>query len=186
MPHKFLVVDVETTGLNPAKDMLLEVCLLAVKGGEVQSRHDILLHRPRVVGDPEALVRHAKNGLLEECADEDRTSDAETASEALCVWLNQQFGADDGPIVVAGKTAWKLDLPFLAADLNIRPDTWHHRVIDPAGKLMRWDDDAPPGLLECARRVGIEKPKDDYRAGTGALLLFEVIKRTWDITKGDT
>lgn len=179
MPNKFLVMDTETTGLNPAKDMLLEVCLLSIRGEEIAARFDVVIHRPKVVGDPEAIIRHAKNGLLEECADEERSIPCEESSDAMCAWLHQQFGTDTDPILVAGKNVWKLDIPFLAADLSIKPDTWHHRAIDPACKLMRWDDESPPGLLECARRVGLEKPKDDHRAGTGALLLWEVVKRAW-------
>lgn len=179
MPYKFMVLDVETSGLCPQSDMLLEVCALCVEEGEVVGQFDAVVHRPRVVGTSEALRMHTTNGLLEECADPDRSLLLSVVSDTFSAWLHTHFGADEGPVLVAGKNVWKLDIPFLMVDLKLKAELFHHRALDPAGKLMRWSDDAPPGLVECARRVGLNVTKDDHRAETGAKLVLEVIKRAW-------
>ncbi len=172
----YVVLDVETTGLNPAKHMLLEVTLLKVVDGKITNRYDAIRHAPQVVGDTQAILWHARNGLLEACADEETALSLDMIADGVQGFLRSNWGPD--PVVVASKNGWKLDLPFLTVDLEIPFDTWHHRVLDPAPKLMTPDDDELPSLAECARRVGIN-PRDDHRSATGALLLHEVIERAW-------
>jgi len=175
---RYMVVDIETTGLNPEKHLLLEVTVLNVKEGVISNRFDAVRYLPELMGSTQAILWHARNGLLEACLDRDNALPTEALSSALTSFLDTNW-THDTPIVVAAKNGWKLDLPFLKADLGIATDTWHHRTIDPAGKLMTRDDEEPPSLIECARRVGIEKPRDDHRSGTGAMLLYHVVEGAW-------
>lgn len=165
-PTPLLVLDVETTGLDPTRHQLLEVAVAMVD--PITWRvHDFLAFccRPPhygLFGDPTALRFHAKNGLLEACTGPDALP-LDVASTSLNTWLDKRFGPQ---ALVAGKNVWKLDLPFLEYALDIPFTRWCHRSIDP-GALLWTPGRIPPSSTECADLLGVALLPEDHRAETG-------------------
>ena len=167
------MVDTETTGRDRKKDMLLEVTLLNVVNGEVRNRLDFTVFRPRVGGDVDRLVSYAQNGLLSAANDEEHALSLQQAHCAVNGFLVANFPED---CVAVGKDVWQVSLPFLEEDLQIPTELFSDRSFDPCCRLVRHDDEDVPGLVECARRLGLDKPRDDHRSATGAELVHRVVE----------
>lgn len=74
LQNRMLWVDVETTGLNPHADDVLEIGLAITddKMLEIQTCRNWVIHQPLIpdTWDPFVLNMHAKSGLLTECLTE--------------------------------------------------------------------------------------------------------------------
>lgn len=159
---KYVSLDIETTCLRPSPDHILMVSMvvedtLADTPVEELPHFTAFVNLPHVSGDVYAL---AMNGwILEIIAG--RTDGQypvlgfnETWAEAHR-FLTVHFGPT-ARITAAGKNVAGFDLPFLPRDLR---DRFRHRVIDPGSLFLNFrEDKAPPDLLTCLTRAGIDKP----------------------------
>lgn len=132
-----LWLDVETTGLDPDQDCLLEVAAICTTFDPsfepVGAEFHVVIKTPQLyVGqiDPKVLEMHVKNGLWEECSDSGLTE--REAGEALRRWVINTVPFQT-KVWAAGRSvhfdlAWvELHLPVAWQTLE---DRLHHRRFD--------------------------------------------------------
>lgn len=121
--------DLETTGLNPNRDVILEVAACAVDARlEPVSGFAVVLFRPRghvyPLADDYVRQMHTTNGLWSEC--EASPHDHATATAALSSWLD---GLGPAPHTLAGDSV-HFDLSFLRAQMPDVASRFSHRLLD--------------------------------------------------------
>lgn len=171
---RYVSIDIETTGLNPETDQILEFGAVIddtmhpeVPVEELPTFRRVVHHR-RIKGTPRALAMNAR--LLSEMSEVGLYE----ASLGICcqtgyvVSYFEKFllthgykKSPSGPIefVPAGKNFSGFDHRFLKAmtpawDRTFRPS---HRTLDPA--ILYFDplkDEKPPSLSECLERAGLD------------------------------
>jgi len=121
-----LWIDVETTGLNPKTDHLLEVALLMTTDQllPVTKRSVVINPGPVMQLDEYVEKMHTKNGLLEEV----RSYGVPTseATEYLRDWMESVF---EDPPPLAGSSV-QFDRGFIAEHMPALHDLIHYRNID--------------------------------------------------------
>lgn len=165
MNHQFTWTDVETTGLNAAVDLLLEIAVVLAEDGPGGSCapvdaftavvavdfHEttaglVAKYRglPNWLGvadlapvlDPYVATMHTDNGLIDEC----RSDDAKPLSEVdrdLAAWLVER-GATKRSCMLAGNSV-HFDLGFCRAHLPITAALLSHRVGDVTAMRLGWE-----------------------------------------------
>jgi oligoribonuclease (3'-5' exoribonuclease) len=135
--NKYLVLDIETEGLNPKTDCILEVGAIAITDqlDNVAEFSEIAVGRPR--GQLSEFIKnmHGKNGLLDECdvAVLNHRKGGMLPTEAtldagLAVWILQQ-GYQSGQVVLAGNSV-HFDHAFIKARMPLTAALLHYRVKD--------------------------------------------------------
>lgn len=146
---KYLSLDVETTGLNPLTDQLLQVAMV-VEDSDVDMPVEelpylnVLVRNERVQGNAYAL---GMNGaILRKISGQDPTDltivDAVALPHYLEQWLAEQFPQGQR-INVAGKNAAGFDIRFMPELVSRR---FRHRVIDPGSVFVDWEKPMLPSL----------------------------------------
>lgn len=150
---RYVVLDLETEGLDPYKDRILEVAAIAVSRDlQELARHHQVLHsdRPLAAIDPFVQRMHTDNGLFVESA---ASKTGELAADiALAQFLSTLYHGP-GAIILMGNSP-QFDHGFLKARMPIAATWLHYRLMD-VGGLARWLKDF--GLP-------IEKPPVAHRA----------------------
>jgi DNA polymerase III epsilon subunit-like protein len=162
MPNPLVIfLDIESTGLDPDRNQVLEVGLVPVIAGvirddlaaECQVRHDSLTYQP------ERLLKMG-HGL------DPRPGVPVIAAAEADGWLygallrcQRATGLTGSPadfprVVVGGKNPW-FDLRFLGRLCPTAVGRVKHRAVDVGGLCLRPDDPVPPDLAECLRRCGL-------------------------------
>lgn len=152
---RYVSVDIETTGLNPDTDQVLQIAAVvdtdpAIPVEQLPTYTAILKHT-RVSGSPFAMAMNA--GLLSTIADGKAAVYPEVAVKELLAFLYAY--ATNNKIVAAGKNFASFDRQFLRQlDPNLN-QVFHHRSIDPAMFFVTGTDTVPPDTLSCMCRAGI-------------------------------
>lgn len=184
---QLLVIDVETTGLDPERHQVLELAAIyfdtaditnlpAAARGTLQAHGpelELVVYHDELVGQARALAMNApllarlQNGAY-----------PQYAYARLCEFARQYHRRDAGPLIAAGKNVAGFDLPFIRRMDTDAPHSLplHHRTIDPGSLYTRPDDNEPPSLAECCRRAGISADVT-HRAIDDARLTLNVIAR---------
>lgn len=172
MSRAIVVVDTETTGLDPDRHEVCEVAWLRV--GTPGSGAGLFVPPHSLIGaDPEAL---RINGYAKRLA-----SLPVDASYATTRFLH---GALSGNTLAGSSPAF--DAAFLAglfrrAGLDPRP--WHHRLLDLsayAAGVLGLDPAALPGLSDVCERLGVPRPEPKHTALADAadtVACFELLFR---------
>src|SRR4051812_45854423 len=145
MPHSFLWLDLETTGLDPHKCRILEwAAVLAADDREgdmsvVEQFSDVIgfgcaleggsfagLREAQAEMDDYVTKMHTKNGLIAECVNSTSTL---AEAEQFLVDLVTDMGASKGQIVLAGSTV-SFDLGFLRVHMPRFAHFLSHRCFD--------------------------------------------------------
>lgn len=193
---QYCSIDIETTGLNPAKHCILEVgAVLTSIGSKVRhtfralvvpqdledisvSPYTALLHK-RLWEELGAFIKGNRlNPFVKEfnyvcsCSEQ-------TIGECFQHWL-YQCGLKNNKVTFAGKNAASFDLPFLKARTDfykyIQP---RHRVLDVASHFLLPGDEVLPDLNTCLARAGIDK-KTEHGALADALLVCDLVDKVFD------
>ncbi|WP_182357760.1 3'-5' exonuclease [Tomitella gaofuii] len=148
-----IVVDVETTGLDPAKHTVVELAAVDLDTGDHMVIVPALRKEDLAAASPRAWTvnRYFERRVYEQAMGKSALNDA------LC----ELFGWLDGATLAGASPAF--DAAFLAKLFEDRCDagvpTWHHRLADlsalTAGAL-RTDPLRLPGLWECCELWGVE------------------------------
>ncbi|MCV7247814.1 exonuclease [Mycobacterium koreense] len=179
---RLAAVDIETTGLDPATDLILEVGAVVfdshlqpvISGAVIVATHaavdwafdTFFLHDDEL---SPAQAMHIRNGLVDDlmlvdyhlgshrfCPDDaDTFTVAGTLADADAWMAN--FLAENGvagPVPMVGSSVRSLDAPFLSAHMPHTSAVFNHRTIDASAlmELARFTD--PPAYGEIDALVG--------------------------------
>lgn len=161
---RYVSIDLETTGLKPDEDQILQIAAVVDGGGlegtpiEQLPTFNRVIHRTRVYGHPVAMAMNA--ALLKKCAAEPAGNVERGVFIDFEGWLQQYLDAKK--IVGAGKNFGSFDLNFLRRVMDT--SVFHHRYLDP-GMLYfdaKSDVRTPPNTETCINRL-----KNDYPGAAG-------------------
>ena len=130
---RVIVLDIETSGLNPDVDCILQLAMREVDPNTYEPLPGEAFNSPVYAG-PHALARvrrtpvvlemHTKTGLLDRCATAPRRADVQRAALA---WLGHD--KDDTQIIMAGDSI-HFDRAFLRVHMPLLALAFHYRMID--------------------------------------------------------
>lgn len=192
---KFLSIDIETTGLDPQKNQILEFGAIAIDTSYptvpyIADFRAVFIHQ-ELTGNPIALTMNAE--IIDEIASLVRSKvfDFDFYNSAnpnsVCVRNSEEFQKYfdawlesinfTGRLTLAGKNLASFDLKFIeAAGIKIK---YRHRMIDPAILYVDWEkDETLPDLQQCLDRAGIVKSVEHTSladAGDAAELVLKKI-----------
>ena len=133
MKH-LLWLDLETTGLNPEHDLILEIGFVVTEGlDRIMDSESIVIDHGAIHMPPEVLNLHLGNGLLQDIGK--RGVKPGEAHVHAIRFLDSWFPGDD-PIVVGGSGIDRFDIPFLKAagfPLDALPDRFYYGTLDTSG-----------------------------------------------------
>lgn len=192
--NKYLVLDIETEGLNPRTDHILEVGAIAITDqlDNVGEFSEVCIGRPRWQLSDFIKNMHGKNGLLDEISGRIIAGDAQSEAmldAGLTLWILQQ-GYVSGQVVLAGNSV-HFDHGFIKERMPITGALLHYRVKDIAATQRELADMAIdagfPGFFD------MEQPEMPHRGLADARLelqewrnqrakmrqLFSALDRGW-------
>lgn len=181
---RFLSLDVETTGLNPKTDQMLQLGIVAVDTEiGILGSLEINVVLERISGHPFAIAMNA--GIIAQMSkmlqvwnkesqflDDVITKDhrvfvyeefMERAwGDKVVPWLNYIGFSEEKRFNLAGKNLATFDIPFIeAAGIKI---PYRHRIIDPAILYFRSGDATLPDLKQCLDRSDMPKKEVEHTA----------------------
>lgn len=171
---KFLSIDIETTGLDPQKNQILEFGAIAIDTSYptdpyIADFRAVFVHQ-ELTGNPIALTMNSE--LIDEIASLVKSKEFDfdlynsVNPNSVCVRNSEEFqkyfdawlvGINfTERLTLAGKNLASFDLKFIeAAGIKIK---YRHRMIDPAILYVDWEkDETLPDLQQCLDRAGIVK-----------------------------
>lgn len=178
---KYISIDLETTGLDPEKDQILEFGAVLEDSNNPLPLDQLPCYHAyivppggRITGNVFAINLNA--GIIEKLKNQKELEEQynfvklEDLAEGFLFWLSQQGfemktgGSGDKEykysetLTVAGKNFSGFDKMFLNNVPNFNKlIKIRHRVIDPACMFIDWkNDNAPPSLDECKVRAGMD------------------------------
>jgi len=182
---KYLSIDLETTGLDPAKHQIIEFAavlddLMNPKPMAQLPRLCLYVNHENFVWSPEAYKMNRT--LFEEIISGEAPAvlsgtakvahDHYALASYIETWLDK-IGPVNAKYTCAGKNFGSFDLQFLNRYANRR--WWHHRCIDPGSMYARPDDEVLPSTVECLSRAGL-KSQVEHRALSDALDIVRLVR----------
>ncbi len=162
---KFIILDLETTGLNPNVHSIIQVGAIAVDTGlweyeGHQGTFEFTINPGDAVWSPNAIRMHQQSGLLTEALTNGHGPD--TFQRAFLSWLESAgyFLYHDEPerITLAGANVGGFDLQFLRR-MHWENIYFDDRTIDPAIYCVDYEQDEKlPSLQTCKERTGNTTP----------------------------
>jgi DNA polymerase III epsilon subunit-like protein len=187
----FVSIDIETTGISPELDQILEFGAVIVKDWKIVDSFRKTIYHERISGSPYALnLNHELIGEISNCKDIFSNDNFETLdflAESFYSFCKKHFKLKENKINinVAGKNFGSFDLQFLK-----RVPKWdeyfkiNHRYLDPAILYfdIDLDKDSLPDLKKCKERSGLftdieVKHRADIDAEETAILIIHKLKR---------
>jgi len=172
---KYVSIDLETTGLDPETDQILEF------GAVLEDWQSPLCNLPtfhryiltdRVSGSPFALAMNA-DILRAISAKQSPCCTRDELPGQFAQWLQEQ-GFDPLHVNAAGKNFAGFDAQFLKYMENIV--CFRKRVLDPATLYWRAEDEKLPDMKTCMERAGIPG-KVAHTAVEDAKVVIQLVRR---------
>jgi len=137
-PAHVVFLDLETTGLSPKRDRILEIAVVPARIIALDSCYveeldafTALVYTPDVMqyleGNDVVIEMHTKSGLLDHVQRFGRHSVAEVEAEVLA--FLRDCGFEPGKTILAGSSVW-FDRGFLREHMPDLESFFHHRMLD--------------------------------------------------------
>ena len=128
-PTKLFWVDLEMTGLDPAKDAILEIAAIVTDFDFKElARYEAVIHQPEAVlaaGNEWARAQHEASGLTDRVRREGRPE--ETVEHEVAACIIEHFGTE--PAILAGNSIHS-DRNFIRAHWPAVNTLLHYRMLD--------------------------------------------------------
>lgn len=186
---KYASLDIETTGLDPLENNVLEVGVIIEDTNNKLPREECptyhkYLNYPIYKGDPYALYlnAHIFKKILE-LRKSDPNNELIGHGDlyfSLNDFLKNHFG--EGRILIAGKNVSGFDIPFIETLRLINPFPnprikFLHRTIDPAMLFTNFSlDTVPPDLATCKQRAEFQNTVVTHNALDDAWDVIELCR----------
>ncbi len=147
MNDRLVWIDLEMTGLDPEKDLILEIATVMTDSrlGPVAEGPNITINQPEELllsMDEWAITHHEKSGLLD---DVKRSSyDCQRAEQETLEFLSIYCKKGESPL--CGNSVWQ-DRQFLKRHMPTLEEFFHYRNIDVSSikeLVRRWYPSLPP------------------------------------------
>ena len=184
---KYISLDIETTGLDPSVNQVLEVAAVYDNGihfDDLPRFECLLVHTAYTFNLAAAVMNADLIELLNTLSPslDGRPRRNLMGNKWICVpsdferlftsWLK---GLDIEKPVLAGKNL-AFDLSFLKP---LGFPEHHHRVLDPAMYYIKPSDTVPPNLATCAERAGLDA-SGLHRAMFDAELVVKLLRASYE------
>lgn len=184
---RYISIDVETTGLDPIKNQLLEVGAVLEDTMVDCPIDELSTFRALIPHDSYFINSYCMRLHVELFKELDDAAEKLGSSNLWCVNDSlyyckpemledcfQAWLASDDKITAAGKNFYGFDHKFITPWLpNIK---FRHRALDPVMYYIRKEDEEPPNLATCCQRAGIEL-KNHHTAVGDAKTVIELIRK---------
>lgn len=186
-PHDHMVlIDVETTGIDHEKDLLLEVSAIVVNRHlkEIASLDSFVVHHPREqvdgridandaeIGKPVVRNMHEATGLLDRVQSSGNTM--RHLEVSLNSFLDRHFGEGSDRIIVIGNSV-RFDLDFLRVNLPSVHQRLNKRIVDVSGIFEVVNFLQPELLGEFIPKPGDHNSLNDLRACLNQLSYIKLV-----------
>jgi len=183
MNVKLVVLDCETTGLEPDTHGLLSVGLVVWSSGVLIDELEVSVHEPNMVYDPEAM----EVNRIDICAHQQGGRSPVRAAESIITFLRKHYRCGERA-VIAGHNVW-FDVAFLKrmfdkTDVSYS-EVFARRIVDTASIMMYLymadRIDSPISKLDDGlRHFGVDLPPDQRHAALAdsratAMLLTKLV-----------
>ena len=174
---KYVSLDIETTGLNPEINDILEIGAIVedtnLKLPKVQCpTFHVYVDHDQVMGDIFALSLNAN--ILKKILELRKEEDRALVKEDMVVTQFMEFLKDNGieKVIFAGKNFMGFDLQFLKKLINFEFLKFNHRELDPVVLFTDFRNDVtPPDLTLCKKRANL----------TNDTVTHEALDNAWDV-----
>ena len=144
--EKLIWLDLEMTGLNPDKDLILEIATVITDNelNVIEEGPSLVIHQPDLVLnslDEWNTIQHTKSGLIDESRNSNIT--LEDAGDQTLDFLKKYCKKNESPL--CGNTIWN-DKRFLYKHIQNLNNFVHYRVIDVSSikeVVQRWYQNSP-------------------------------------------
>jgi DNA polymerase III epsilon subunit-like protein len=168
----FIILDIETTGLDPKACGILEVGAVAVVDGKILHEAFHAWCWPgSMTWEYAALQMHMRSGLLEQWTSLPKDAFEFQIERPFLEWADRLLGSRKWNL--AGKNV-AFDMSFLSARDPRWSDWFHRRVLDPSILYTEDSDTVLPNLATCCERAGISVTSQ-HRATVDAEIVAELI-----------
>lgn len=177
-----LSVDVETSGLNPEINQIIELALVLFNT-ETKERKKAswLVQHENYTGDAFALAMNKE--IFDELKEPSKSKEFIISHKYLGEYIDLFLKTNNVslPVTVCGKNFGSFDLLFLKKIKDFNPDWFHHRNLDIGTLFFQIDkDDCLPSLSECKKRAGLPD-KVSHRALDDANDIIDLITIYYDL-----
>lgn len=133
----YLILDLETTGLDPEQDMILEVAWAITD--DLQQARQAQIFQALVAVDPGAAAQqadpyvrkmHEESGLWDALESDHPKSTLENIEDAIVNWSTHIGRSFERPLHLVGNSIGSLDLPFIKRHMPLLAQRLHYRVLD--------------------------------------------------------
>ena len=139
--EKLIWIDLEMTGLDPEKDLILEIATVITDNelNLIAEGPNLVIHQPDIVLDSLDewnTLQHTKTGLLEKSRQSELT--VEDAEEKTLSFLKTHCNKEESPL--CGNSVWQ-DKRFLYKYMKNLNNYVHYRIIDVSSIkeiIQRW------------------------------------------------
>lgn len=175
---KYISIDIETTGLNPKFNQILEIGAIIEDTNNQLPREQcptfhVYLDYPNYIGDAFAL--YLNRDIFRTILDLRKQQNSDLLVNELSVAEKfQDFLTKNGvvgKIIPAGKNFGSFDLQFLNKLPNFENIKIHHRQLDPTMLFIDFKNDSvPPDLTKCKKLAGLDE-----------LVTHQALDDAWDV-----
>ena len=152
---QILAIDIETTGMNPDTNQIIEVGLVFFNTF-TKERNAVswMIAHETYVGDAFALAMNQR--IFNELKNPTESKEFIISYKFLAEYIEIFLKDVPLPVVLAGKNVAGFDLQFFSRIPGFKSGWFHHRVLD-IGSLYLYPgiDDVLPSLEECKKRAGL-------------------------------